>query len=182
MTVSPLDALMLTVLVAAVAAGAWDLRTGRIPNRLLYGLLGLGLALRIAVASAHGLGAVVDVLAGSALGLLACAPLPLGLYLLRSLGGGDLKLLCACGVCLGPQLGFELQLVAYGVGTVYGLGRVIFEGTLWKTLLETRLLVSQALPSRRGAPDTATALTTLRFAPAVSLSALIVTIAHWGQP
>ena len=76
-----------------VLAAGWDLRQRRIPNRLLLGMAGAGLVLS-ALPQGPGL---VRALAG---GLCAGAAF-LPLYLLRQMGGGDLKLMATAGLLVG---------------------------------------------------------------------------------
>lgn len=105
------------VLVSGVAA-AYDLRSGHIPN----GVVALGLALAaaaagVAVAGGDGLQALMR--GGAAVvGFLACGAVPLLLYRLDGLGGGDVKLLATLGALLGPTLGLELSFGAFGVATL----------------------------------------------------------------
>jgi prepilin peptidase CpaA len=91
-----------------------DLRHHRIPNVLsLFGLIA-AFALQGLAGGVHGL---LWGLAGAAVGLLCFAPL----YLLRGMGGGDVKLLAAVGAFLGPQgavLAALLSLVAGGLAAL----------------------------------------------------------------
>lgn len=105
------------VLLSA-AASVSDIRSGRIPNRLvLLGLLsGLGLAYVLG-AGGWGFAGGAGLLAALQ-GLLAGALLLLPLYLLRLLGAGDVKLMAALGALLGwPGVGWlaALSLLAAGL-------------------------------------------------------------------
>lgn len=180
MSVSIQQALLLLVFASTLAAAVFDVRRGEIPNRLILGMTLAGLTLRTMAAAPHGLPVLSETFITSLFGALICGSIPLALYMLRSLGGGDLKLLCATGVCLGPMVGFEIQLFAYGLGLVYGVGRVIYEGTLWKTLSEVRWLARRRTPHVDG--DTQTSFSSLHFGPAVAGATLAVIISHWGRP
>ena len=173
------QALLLLVLAGTIAAAFCDVRSGLIPNRLVFGMTALGLALRAAAAAPRGLSPLYETFLTSLFGALVCGALPLALYLQRSLGGGDVKLLIACGVCLGPMVGFEIQLFGYGFGLVYALGRLIHEGTLWKTLGELRWIARR--PSD-GAGDERPAQPArmLCFAPPLAGAALAVTLSYWS--
>jgi prepilin peptidase CpaA len=85
--------------VAAVATGVvacvTDLASRRVPNVLTFGSALTGLAWHAWVGGVAGAGWSV---AGWAVGLAVLMPL----YLLRTLGAGDVKLLAAFGAWLGP--------------------------------------------------------------------------------
>ncbi len=87
----PLEALMLAALMTL--SGWKDWRERRIPNRLLqvFALLALVLSLRPA-----GLG-LPSALGAALLGAAVFAPM----YLLRQMGGGDLKLMATAGLLVG---------------------------------------------------------------------------------
>jgi len=93
---APETAAPLTLLAMLVIASQSDLRQHRIPNVVSLAGLIAGLALH---ALADGLHGMLSGLAGAAVGLLCFAPF----YLLRGMGGGDVKLLAAAGGFLGPQ-------------------------------------------------------------------------------
>ena len=79
---------------AVLVCAAWqDLQHRRIPNRLLLPAAGLGLAL---AGLPDGVG-VASALAGSLVGGVVFSPL----YLLRQMGGGDLKLMATAGLLVG---------------------------------------------------------------------------------
>lgn len=109
---------MLTALLAA-AAGWTDWRSRRIPNWLtLPGLL-LGIA---ANSLARGWMGTKDSLLGAGLGLGLLLPF----VLIRSLGGGDWKLMGALGAFLGPR-----NLVAVLLGTVLVAGAMAVVLVVW---------------------------------------------------
>lgn len=109
---------LFVALLALAAHG--DLRSRRIPNRLVL------------VIAVVGLVAATTVLAGpvggrrAALGLVAGLGLWLPLWLLGALGAGDVKLAAACGAWLGPWGVVNaslLAMVAGGVLAVAALAR-----------------------------------------------------------
>ena len=98
--------LCLALLAGLLAAALWhDLRTRRIPNRLvLWGTVG-GVVLNSMLPAGAGLFqqpfgglGLLQSLAGAAAGLALLLPM----YLLRALGAGDVKLMAMCGAFLGP--------------------------------------------------------------------------------
>ncbi|MET0387047.1 MAG: A24 family peptidase [Polyangiales bacterium] len=173
-------ALLLTVLVCSLAAYT-DLRRGIIPNRLVLIYAAVSCAMHGALAALDSPSAALSALGYCLLGMLFCAIFPCLLYALKSLGGGDLKLLIAIGACLGPQLGFQLQAYAYVLGSLYALVRVVYRGTLWKTTVASAASVMNPLLPRslkKSAP--VEALSTMHFAPAVCASALLTIVLQWG--
>ena len=89
-----MDAPAAPVLLAWVAAAAlWDIRTRRIPNRLIVVGLGLGFLL----AGMNGTWAAAFAGAGVAFGL---GIIP---FALRALGGGDVKAAIVVGLFVGPH-------------------------------------------------------------------------------
>jgi Flp pilus assembly protein protease CpaA len=103
---------------------------------------------------------------------------PLLLYVCGGLGGGDLKLLVVCGAALGPFGMAHLQLYAFVLGGALALLRLTYRGVLLRTLWRSARAVCG---QRRGAGDGATQepLETVRFAPAISLAALLVMAERW---
>ena len=104
-------------LVAAVVAlaGCWtDLATRRIPNLLTFGSAAAAFIYYSVTDGLPGLGWSAG---GWALGVAIWFPL----FLLRGLGGGDIKLLGALGAWLGPGLAIWLALYAALAGGVLAL-------------------------------------------------------------
>ncbi len=110
---------MLAALPAA-AAGWTDWRSRRIPNWLTVPGLLLGIA---ANSLAGGWAGARDSLLGAALGLALLLPL----VLIRSLGGGDWKLVGALGAFLGSQ-----RLIAVLLSTVLVAAAMAVVLVVWK--------------------------------------------------
>lgn len=105
-----MDSLPLWIaLLVTVLAAVCDVRERRIPNWLTVGTLASGLALRAALEGSGGLALAV-------VGVFAAGFPALVLFRLRAMGGGDVKLLAACGALLGPSTGLELLLATAVVG------------------------------------------------------------------
>lgn len=174
---------MLSVLLAAAAA-VTDVRTGLIPNRLtVLGGLGL-LALRVTLAGLlRGPAQVLTALTVGMLGIAVCGLIPLAMYIVRGIGGGDVKLLAAIGAGLGPVAGLEAELYAFGFGALYALARAAYGGVLWQTLRgSTMLLTNPLVPRRQRRPIAPSALTPIRFAPPIFAGALYALALHWTAP
>jgi len=98
------------VLTVAFAA-AFDVGTRRIPNFITVGGLAVALVLRLATGG-------VDALVGGLLGALLAFLLVFPLFMLKGMGGGDVKLLTAVGAFLGPYSTFVALLATALVGGV----------------------------------------------------------------
>jgi prepilin peptidase CpaA len=98
-----------------VAAAIGDLRTRRIPNKLVAVLALLGIAYSVARAP------VVPGLSQAGGGVLAGLACWLPFYLMGWLGAGDVKLYAAAGAWLGPARAVEGALVAALFGALLSL-------------------------------------------------------------
>ncbi len=98
------------VLTAAFGA-AFDVGTRRIPNFITVGGLAVALVLRLSIG---GVDSLVTGLLGALLAFLVSFPL----FMLKGMGGGDVKLLTAVGAFLGPYSTFVALLATALVGGV----------------------------------------------------------------
>jgi len=136
-----------TVLLALTAVAAvTDSRTGLIPNWLTLPALALAPALQLA----HG---GSDALVHSLCGIAACAVIPLVLFRLGAMGGGDVKLLGAIGGLLGPLAGLELQLLAYNVLVLFACVVLACRRQLWPVLWRAALLLWPRTRQRGAQPS-----------------------------
>jgi prepilin peptidase CpaA len=171
-----------TLFVSAIAA-VLDLRSGLIPNRLVLVALTVGVTFCLVVALTHGFNHLPLAGLNAVLGAIVCSLAPLILYSLKSLGGGDLKLLVALGACLGPSLGFETQAYAFASASIYAFGRAAYEGTMFRTLADSATVLTQPLlPRTFRKPVAASTLRELRFAPAIFFGVLIAAVSHGVAP
>jgi len=92
-------------------AAVIDARERRIPNWLTFGLLLGGLGRALASGGAEGLG-------HASLGMLVGGAVPLVLYAISALGGGDVKLLAAIGAWVGSGPAIEIFMVESLLGMV----------------------------------------------------------------
>jgi prepilin peptidase CpaA len=117
------------VLFLFVISAAWiDCRTYRIPNLLVVVGSGFGLALSAilpsgadAFNSAIGAIGIVSALGGAAVGLGILFPL----YLTRTMGAGDVKLMAMIGIFLGPVATLIVVFLAFITGGALSLAIAI---------------------------------------------------------
>jgi prepilin peptidase CpaA len=164
----------------AAAAAIYDVRTGSIPNRLvLVGLATVVCAELIAGAVNRSMPALTAMLTVSGFGFVICGLIPLVIWMCRGIGGGDVKLLALCGAGLGPVIGLEAELYAFGVGAMYALGLAAYKGTLFNALRGSAALLINPLFPRRFKQDVApSALQSLRFAPAIAIGVVAALALH----
>lgn len=107
----------------AATAGAWDLRTRRIPNVLTFGAAGAGVLYHVVTGGVEsGLASIAGVLVGV---------LPLFVqFALGGMGAGDVKLMGALGAWLGPLPAFWLVLYSGIAGGAMALVIAIAHGYL----------------------------------------------------
>ncbi|HKY20077.1 MAG TPA: prepilin peptidase [Vicinamibacterales bacterium] len=109
------------IALVAVTGGLWDLRTRRIPNYLTFGCTVLAFAYALVTGGWPGLGTSA---AGWVVGFLLFLPF----FLLRGMGGGDVKLLAALGAWFGPAGMLVLAFYTAMAGGVIALGVVLARG------------------------------------------------------
>lgn len=127
---------LLTALIIAATAVVTDLKSRTIPNALVVAGSVAGLCLNGWIGGGAGL---LRSLLGGLGGFIVFLPF----YLLRGMGGGDIKLMAALGFCLGLIAILQTALVASIAGAVLAIVVAARQGALSRTLSNTgRLLVS----------------------------------------
>src|SRR5271155_152475 len=111
------------LLCMLVWAAMVDLRTRKIRNWLTFSMILTGLCRPLIVGGPLSTGQ-------AALGLLAGMGLPLMLFALGALGGGDVKLLAGVGAWLGALAAVEVFCLAAIFGLVIVLAQAISQGRL----------------------------------------------------
>jgi prepilin peptidase CpaA len=129
---------LMPMLALLIYAAAQDLRTRRIRNWLTLCLVITGIA--HSLMSSHSVP-----LSDSLLGTLAGFGLPLTLFVLGALGGGDVKLLAGVGAWLGVSGVIEVFLAAAVVGMVIVLVQCAAKGRLKVLFSNTFILVMNCL-------------------------------------
>ena len=120
------------LLAAVVLTAAWtDARSRSIPNWLTAGGIAAGFAVNI---TTSGIAGVKSALAGFgvAAGVYAL------FYILRAVGGGDLKLMAAIGAISGPVHWFSIFLGSALLGGVMAVCVVVWSGRVGRTFEECR--------------------------------------------
>lgn len=110
----------------ALTAGITDYRWRRIPNWLTYPAVPIAILLHT---FAGGWPGAASSLKGVGLGLAILLPF----VLLRSLGGGDWKLVGAMGAFFGPKKLIEVLILTLLINGVMALFLIIAKKRLWRT-------------------------------------------------
>jgi prepilin peptidase CpaA len=126
------------VLIAALAAVVFDVRTRRIPNFLTYGVATAAIVYAFVQSGVSGIGM-------SAAGWLTGAVLFFPFFALGGMGAGDVKLLAALAAWLGPAESIWLAIFAGMAGGVLGVIVAVARGylktacvNLWVMLMHWR--------------------------------------------
>ena len=127
---------LIVALILALAAAITDLKSRTVPNRLVVVGAAAGLCLNAWISGGAG---VVHSILGGVTGFLIFFPF----YLLRGMGGGDVKLMGALGACMGVVAIVQTAMLASIAGAVLALAAAARYGVLGRTLANTgRLLAS----------------------------------------
>jgi prepilin peptidase CpaA len=118
----------------ALVASVFDLQSRRIPNALTFGAAAAGLIFAAATGGVSGVGA-------SLAGWLLAMALWLPIYALGGMGAGDVKLMAAVGVWLGPAGALHAALYAAIAGAVLALMLAFARGILRQTFQNVQLLI-----------------------------------------
>lgn len=171
-----LPPLLLAVLLCL--AVAHDLRSRRIPNRLVAAGMICAALLQWAFPGACAqLGQADGRWQAPLLGTLSGLSLLLPLYLLRLLGAGDVKLMGMVGAFVGPRLVVGVTVTTLVVGGLLALGVAHRKGRTWEALAHARQIatapaaaaVQQGLdPARRGVRDGTGSVGDLPYAIAIA--------------
>lgn len=138
LVLSPRTGVLMGLLVVAAFT---DIRTGRIPNWLVFGGAVYGLAYNAFFPPSVRDVGIVFALGGLALGLGALLPL----YLLRAMGAGDVKLMAMTGAFLGASVTFGALIATLIAGGVLAIGVALFSGRLVRMLRNIATIVTGAV-------------------------------------
>ena len=129
-------AIVAVLLVLAVLAAFWDLRTRRIPNWLVLSGLIAGFGL-------NGLLFGLVGLKTAGLGMLTGFAVYFVLHLLHAMGAGDVKLMAAVGSLVGVEWWFHIFLASVIIGAVAGVILALSKGRLRTTFGNVGYIVSE---------------------------------------
>jgi prepilin peptidase CpaA len=172
------------IIAAAVVAGIaafTDLRTGHIPNWLTLGALAIAPFAHFAVAFMFGTpDRAIEAAGYSLLGACVVGLVPVLLYRLGGIYGGDVKLLAALGAICGTRIGVEAELFAFIAAAAFALGRLAYEGKLLRTLGNSlRLVANPVLPKDKRQDVTPEMMTEMRFGPAIFVGMVGTAFLQW---
>jgi prepilin peptidase CpaA len=128
-----------------LVAAFTDLKARRIPNWLVLAGVVAGFGLNAALGGWSGVAA-----AGLGFGLALLIYVPL--FILRAMGGGDVKLMAAIGCMAGPNNWFTIFILASIAGAVYAVFLLVAKrsmgGAIWNVLHIVKELIRLRLPFR----------------------------------
>lgn len=180
---SYLNLQLTAALILTLAAAAFDLRSGRIPNWLSATGAVLGLLAHVGAGLGEGWPAALRGLVGAFVAAACCALLPAILLFARGIGGGDVKLFIAIGALVGVRIGLEVQLFVFTLAPLFLFGLLAYEGVLWRTLsVSATTMASIALrrPARHVLP--VELQRSFKFAPVISAGVALALGLHWSRP
>jgi prepilin peptidase CpaA len=152
-TLLPEIAVLLLTLVAAIT----DTRSGVIPNWLTLPVVAATPLFRFALSGS-------EAFAASLGGIALCGAVPLALFHMGAMGGGDVKLFAAIGALVGAYVGLEIQWLAYLLGLVGALFALALRGELLPTLKRSLRLFGALLDAgKRSTAVSEAARTSLRL-------------------
>jgi len=129
------------VLLGLVGAAAFiDVRSHRIPNRLVIAGAIVGSAFQVVALGGAGW---TSALAGIAVGMAVFLPL----YALRAMGAGDVKLMGTVGAFLGPAGAFTAAMLACIVGGLLAVAMALRKGQLRRLCWNLRLMLTGSVVS-----------------------------------
>lgn len=168
---APLCATVWLLALTSIAAFT-DARSGVIPNWLTLPSLLIAPLVQFRFA---GPGAFAFALAA----IVGCGIVPLLLFGMRAIGGGDVKLFAAIGAIVGTDLGLQVQLASYVLLAFCGLCVLAYRGQLLATLGRALLLLMAPLrtKAKRALPPDH-ALVSMRLGPAIFGAALALVAAN----
>lgn len=162
----------------ALAAGVTDLRWRRIPNWLTYPVVPVGVGLH---ALAGGWPEAKLSLLGLALGLGLLLPF----VLLRSLGGGDWKLVGALGAFVGWRDLFNVLVATFLINALIAIVLIVARKRIWRTLRNIGRLFAALfrfhLPEKDLTIDSPDAIK-VPFGVAAAVAVLLYVALNWQKP
>lgn len=163
-TVGPVPAVVL--LAMAVVCAVTDLWKGKIYNVVTYPAMALGLVLAV---WQHGVPGIWFALGGFAVGFFPAFIM----FTLKGMAGGDVKLLGAIGAVAGAIAATETLILAFVVGGILSIGKLVWHGELFSSLWRTvRTIVGTFWPGLAPAKRPEEQRRTIRFGFAICVALL----------
>lgn len=160
-------------LALAGTAAVTDWRTGFIPNWLTLPPVVIG-------PIAYGIVGGVSGFLGSVMAIVICGVIPLMMFRVKGMAGGDVKLFAAIAAICGTGLALEAQVLALIIGCIYALGRLTWDGKLMRTLGNALFLAANpVLPKRLRRAPSPELLEKLRLGGAIFAGLLLVCVGRW---
>lgn len=173
---------LLATIALSLTAAAYDWRTHRIPNWLtLGGLLG-GLVGHAAFAYvARGPELALRAASLSLLGAVVVAAVPLLLWFVRAMGGGDVKVIAAVGAVCHASLGMTVVFVAFLAMLSFIVLRLAWYGQFWRSALSVVNTLLNPLRSPQRRVQVAVPLRdSVPFGPALAFSSVVLLVVQGG--
>jgi len=121
--------ILLVLAVGLTLASVIDIRSGRIPNRLLLWAIAVSMPLQILMEIADGVPlSLVANVSGALVGALALFFVTIQIWMIGGFGGGDVKLLTFIGLVIGAERGFAVLLLAQILAAAFIIARRVFVG------------------------------------------------------
>lgn len=163
----------IAVLVTAIAA-VTDFRKGEIPNWLTLPPLVIAPIVFGAIDGSEGL-------FRSGLGILVCGAVPLLLFRMGGMAGGDVKLFAAIGAITGAFVGLQAELLAFLFAALFALGRLAWQGKLLSTLGNTLFLgLNPVLPKKHRREVQPELMSKIRLGIPILAGTLASVLLSWG--
>lgn len=134
-----IDANAALLMTLVIVAACCDIKTRKIPNWLIL----IGLASSLGIDIAFG----INDFSAWCLGLFTAFGLFIPLYLFRTMGAGDVKLVAMVGAFLGPASALGAVLTILLSGGILAIAAATWSGVLFKTLNNVRFSLIHALVS-----------------------------------
>lgn len=164
----------IALLLITLIAGVWDLRTGRIPNLLTYGAIGIGFVLALFQGQGAALSSFVGFLVGFAIFAVA--------FKAGMMGGGDVKLMGAIGALKGFPFVIYVMYYACAVTAVVAFSILVYRGVALATLRDIGRTLFSGIMAREWALPPARADLKIPFGAALSVAsqvALVGSLLGW---
>ena len=123
------------VLLLLLVATAFDIRSRRIPNWLVFSGALIGIVYHALSPYDRG---TIYALEGLAVGFIAFLPL----YILRAMGAGDVKLMAMAGAFLGPASTLSAVLLTFIAGGVLAIVAAVRNGAMQMLLKNVRFIMT----------------------------------------